>query len=98
MEKLNSQERIFEIVRQLHLNHATGLTNKELAKLVGTSEANICRDMAIFERREWTIRGLGSKWRLSPAFGAIAGHIMRSFQEAKLRLTDEEARYASAMQ
>jgi DeoR/GlpR family transcriptional regulator of sugar metabolism len=96
--KLNSQERIFEIIRLLHENHVSGLTNKELAALVRTSEANICRDMALFDRHEWVIRGVGGRWRLSPAFGGIAGHIMRSYQEAKLRLTEEEAKYASAMQ
>jgi DNA-binding IclR family transcriptional regulator len=95
---LNSQERIFEITRFLYENHASGLTNKELAALVKTSEANICRDVALFDRHGWVIRGLGGRWRLSAAFGGIAGHIMRSYQEAKLRLTEEEAKYASAMQ
>jgi DNA-binding IclR family transcriptional regulator len=98
VEKLNSQERIFEITRFLHENHALGLANKEIAALVKTSEANICRDMALFERCGWVVRGVGSRWRLSPAFGGIAGHIMRSYQEARLRLTEEEARYASEMQ
>ena len=65
--KLNSQERIFEIIRRLHENHVSGLTNKELAALVRTSEANICRDMALFDRREWVIRGVGGRWRLSAA-------------------------------
>jgi predicted DNA-binding transcriptional regulator YafY len=96
--KLNSQERIFEIIRCLQENHVLGLTNKELAALVRTSEANICRDMALFDRSTWAIRGIGGRWRLSPTFGGIAGRIMRSYQEAKLRLTEEEAKYASAMQ
>ena len=98
MEKLNSQERVFEIIRQLCDNHVSGLTNKDLASAVKTSEANICRDMALFERNEWVIRGNGSRWRLSPTFGGFAGRIMRSYQEARLRLTEEEAMYASAMQ
>jgi DeoR/GlpR family transcriptional regulator of sugar metabolism len=96
--KLNSQERIFTIVNLLHENHVSGLVNKELAALVKTSEANICRDMALFERYGWVVRGIGGRWRLSPAFGGIAGHIMRSYQEARLRLTEEEAKYASEMQ
>jgi predicted DNA-binding transcriptional regulator YafY len=98
MEKLSSQERIFEIVQLLCENHTTGLSNKEIAAHLNTSGVIVCRDMAIFERREWAIRGVGSRWRLSPTFGGMAGRIMRSFQEAKLRLTEEEARYASAMQ
>jgi predicted DNA-binding transcriptional regulator YafY len=96
--KLNSQERIFEIIIRLRENHVSGLTNKELAAMVKTSEANICRDMALFDGYEWVTRGVGGRWRLSPAFGGIAGRIMRSYQEAKLRLTEEEAKYASAMQ
>jgi predicted DNA-binding transcriptional regulator YafY len=98
MEKLNSQERIFMIVAHLEQNHASGLTNKELAGLVGTSEANLCRDMALFEKYGWTIRNKSGRRRLSPAFGGIAGRIMRSYQDAKLRLTEEEAKYASEMQ
>jgi len=97
-EKLNSQERIFEIIRQLCENHIAGLTNKELAIAIKTSEANICRDMATFEKNEWVIRGNGARWRLSPAFGGFSGRIMRSYQEARLRLTEEEAKFASAMQ
>jgi DNA-binding IclR family transcriptional regulator len=97
-EKLSSQERIFEITRLLYENHVTGLTNKELAGAVGTSEANLCRDMALFDRHGWATRNNTGRWRLSPIFGGIAGRIMRSYQEAKLRLTEEEAKYASAMQ
>ena len=98
MEKLNSQGRIFEIIRLLCDNHVSGLANKELAVRLKTSEANICRDMALFEKNGWVIRGSAARWRLSPTFGGIAGRIMRSYQEAKLRLTEEEARYAAEMQ
>jgi len=98
MEKLNSQERIFEIIRLLCDNHVSGLSNKELAVCLKTSGANICRDMALFKKNDWVIQGSGSRWRLSPAFGGLAGRIMRSYQEARLRLTEEEARYASEMQ
>ncbi|MDR2924183.1 MAG: hypothetical protein LBU85_12695 [Treponema sp.] len=96
--KFNSQQRIFEIVRLLCESHATGLTNKELAAAIKTGEANICRDMALFEKNGWAMRGSGSRWRLSPTFGGFAGRIMRSYQEARLRLTEEEAKFASAMQ
>jgi DNA-binding CsgD family transcriptional regulator len=98
MEKLNSQGRIFEIIRLLCENHVSGLANKELAVCLKTSEANICRDMALFKSNDWVVQGNGARWRLSPAFGGIAGRIMRSYQEAKLRLTEEEARYAAEMQ
>jgi len=98
VEKLSSQERIIEIVRHLHMNHTTGLTNKELAKLIETSEVNICRDLQIFRKYQWVQRGEGERWRLSPEFGGIAGQIMKSYQTAKLKLSEEEAMYASAMQ
>ena len=97
-ERLSSQERVFEIIRQLFINHTTGLANKELAKLVGTSDANICRDLQIFRKYQWIQRGEGDRWRLSPEFGGIAGQIMKSYQTAKLKLSEDEARYASAMQ
>jgi predicted DNA-binding transcriptional regulator YafY len=97
-EKLNSQERILVIVGHLEKSHVSGITNKELAGLVGTSEANICRDMAILDRYGWTVKNESGRRRLSPAFGGIAGRIMHSYREVKLRLTEEEAQYASEMQ
>jgi DNA-binding IclR family transcriptional regulator len=96
--KLNSQERIFEIIIRLNKNHFLGLTNKELSSLVGTSEANICRDLGIFQKYQWIERGMAGKWRLSPAFGKLAGEIMKSYKEAKLLLSKDEERFASAMQ
>jgi DNA-binding IclR family transcriptional regulator len=98
MEKLNSQERIIRVVQLLCENHSSGLTNKEISFSIKTSEANVCRDMALLEHQNWVIRGNAGRWRLSPTFGGIAGRIMQSYKEARLRLTEEEARYASAMQ
>ena len=98
MEKLGSQERIFEIIRQLRQNHFLGLNNKELAKRVGTSEANICRDLSLFQKYQWIEKGLSGKWRLSPVFGETAGAIMKSYKEAKLLLSKDEERFATAMQ
>jgi DeoR/GlpR family transcriptional regulator of sugar metabolism len=96
--KLNSQERIFEIIIRLKKNHFLGLTNKELASLVGTSEANICRDLGIFQTYQWIERSMAGKWRLSPDFGKLAGEIMKSYKDAKLLLSKDEERFASAMQ
>ena len=53
MEKMNSQERIVVEIIKLAENHADGLSNKELARLVETSESNVCRDLAIMEKHGW---------------------------------------------
>jgi DNA-binding IclR family transcriptional regulator len=99
MEKLNSQGRILAVVEKLVDYSVEGLTNKQLAFEVGTSATVICRDLAILEKRGWIERSKTTgKWRLSPKFGNFAGIIMKCFQTAKLRLTEDEARYASAMQ
>lgn len=98
MEKMNSQARIFAITEILAENHTDGMPNKELARAVGTTETNICRDMALFERFGWAEKNLHGRWRLSPKFGGIAGHIQQSFQAARLNLSQEEARYAAAWQ
>lgn len=97
-EKLSSQERILAETLALGKNHQDGMSNKELAALLGTSESNICRDMAIFEKFELVTRNTKGRWRLSEKFGGVAGQIMKSYQKARLTLTEEEARYASAMQ
>ncbi|MDR0322342.1 MAG: hypothetical protein LBI28_12645 [Treponema sp.] len=95
---MEKSSRIFEIIRLLCDNHVSGLTNKEIALRLKTSEANVCRDMALFKNYDWVVQGNGARWRLSPTFGGFAGRIMRSYNEAKLRLTEEEARYAAEMQ
>lgn len=98
MKKLNAQERVFEIVRLLVENHIEGLTNKELAQKLGTSEVNICRDLALFEQYRWVTRGTKNAWRLSAEFGGISGQIVKSYQKARLVLTKEEAEYLAAVQ
>jgi DNA-binding IclR family transcriptional regulator len=98
MEKLSSQERILVIVEKLVENRTLGMTNKTLASELGTSEANICRDLKILESFQWVEKASDGRWRLTPKFGGFAGQIIKSFQAAKLRLTEDEARYASAMQ
>ncbi|MBR0098495.1 MAG: hypothetical protein IJP90_02125 [Treponema sp.] len=98
MEKMNSQARILEEIKVLYENHITGLTNKELAEKVGTTASNMCRDLAIFEKYKWVSRDSKGRWRLSAEFGGIAGQIMKSFKVARLELSEEELRYATAMQ
>lgn len=98
MEKMNSQARILEEIKVLYENHITGLTNKELAEKIGTTASNMCRDLAIFEKYKWVSRDSKGRWRLSAEFGGIAGQIMKSFKVARLELSEEELRYATAMQ
>jgi DNA-binding IclR family transcriptional regulator len=99
MEKLSSQERLLVIVEKLIEKSVEGMSNKALAYELRTLEANICRDLKILEAHHWIERSKASgKWRLSPKFGGFAGQIIKSFQVAKLRLTEDEARYASEMQ
>ena len=98
MEKITSQERLFAEVKALAANHYEGMSNKELAVLVGTSESNICRDMAVFEKYKFISKNDKGRLRLSPEFGGLSGQIMKSYRTAKLTLTADEARYASEMQ
>jgi DNA-binding IclR family transcriptional regulator len=98
-EKLNSQERILLIVEMLVDRADEGMRNNAIAFELKTIEANICRDLKILEKRGWVEKSLKTgKWRISPKFGGLAGSIIKCFQTAKLRLTEEEARYASEMQ
>jgi len=99
MEKLSSQERIIAIVKKLAGKQIEGMSNKTLAHELKTTEANVCRDLKILEAHGWAEKsGAAGRWRLSPGFGGLAGTIMKCFQAAKLRLTEDEARYASEMQ
>jgi DNA-binding IclR family transcriptional regulator len=98
-EKLNSQERILLIVEKLVDKTVEGMSNKSLAFELKTQEANICRDLKILEALGWIEKSKSNgKWRMSPKFGGFAGTIIKCFQAAKLRLTEDEARYASEMQ
>ena len=99
MEKLNSQERLLAEVEKLVEFSVDGLNNKQLAFEMKTSEAVVCRDLGLLEKRGWIERSKSTgRWRLTPKFGNFAGTIMKCFQTAKLKLTEDEARYASAMQ
>ncbi|MDR0387259.1 MAG: hypothetical protein LBH57_04410 [Treponema sp.] len=98
MDRLNSQERIMAIVEKLVKNQILGMANKTLASELGTTEANICRDLKLLESRQWVEKAPDGRWRLTPKFGGFSGQIIKSFQVAKLRLTEDEARYASEMQ
>ena len=98
MEKITSQERLLAEIQALAANHYEGMSNKELAVLVGTSESNICRDMAVFEKYKFISKNDKGRLRLSPEFGGLSGQIMKSYRTAKLTLTADEARYASEMQ
>jgi DNA-binding IclR family transcriptional regulator len=99
MEKLHSQERVLVIVEQLVEQSVEGMNNKALAFELKTTEANICRDLKVFEERGWIEKvSTSGKWRMAPKFGGFAGAISKCFQAARLRLTEDEARYASEMQ
>jgi Mn-dependent DtxR family transcriptional regulator len=98
MEKLNSQERLLVIIEKLIEKLVEGMSNKTLAFELKTLEASICRDLKILECRGWIEKETNGKWRMSPKFGRFAGTIIKCFQTAKLRLTEDEARYAAEMQ
>lgn len=98
MEKMNSQARILEEIKILSENHVCGLSNKELAEKAGTTASNVCRDLGIFEEYGWVTRDDKGRCRLSAEFGGIAGQIMKSYKVARLELSREEERYATAMQ
>ena len=98
-QRLSSQERLCAIVEKLVERSVEGMSNKRLAYELKTLEANICRDLKVLESYGWIERAKASgKWRMSPRFGGMAGTIIKGFQVAKLRLTEDEARYASEMQ
>jgi DeoR/GlpR family transcriptional regulator of sugar metabolism len=61
--KLNSQEHILLIVEMLVENKILGMTNKILATELGTSEANVCRDLKILESRQWVEKS--ARWTLA---------------------------------
>jgi len=97
MEKINLQKRILTIAGKPAGNPVDGLPDKALAFETGISEADICRDSGIPAVCGRAGKS-GGRWRLTPEFGGFANSIMKGFREAKLRLTEDEARYASEMQ
>lgn len=96
--EMNSQERIMAIVELLATTGRTGLRNKELVVKLGASASNVCRDVALLEKRGWLERRYDGAYRLTPFFGNFSNLIAQSFREAKLRLAEDEERYRTAMQ
>jgi DNA-binding IclR family transcriptional regulator len=98
-QRLSGQERLLLIVEKPVARCVEGMSNKGLAYELKTVEANICRDLKILESRGWIERSKAhGKWRMTPKFGGFAGAISKGFQVARLRLREDEARYASEMQ
>jgi DeoR/GlpR family transcriptional regulator of sugar metabolism len=93
MKKYNSQDRIFVIIQTLSENQAIGLNNKAIARLLGTTEATICRDMAKINEHGWIQRGRGECWRLSPAFGNLSDKAKESFLIAKQEIEKMQAQW-----
>lgn len=96
--EMNSQERIMAIVETLARTGRVGLPNKEIVVAVKSSAPNVCRDLALLEKRGWVEKQPTGAWRLTPFFGNFSNLIAQSFREAKLRLAEDEERYRSAMQ
>jgi DNA-binding IclR family transcriptional regulator len=98
MKKDNSQMRILKIIRELFRYHVTGLTNKNLAEILCTSEANITRDLAILKEMDWIQRRKDGGWRLSPAFGNLSVEIIHSYQAALQKLVEDKKNWDLAVQ
>jgi len=94
---MNSQERIMAIVEVLAEAGRNGLRNKELVEKLQVSASKLCRDLALLGKRGWVEQLPTGGFRLSPLFGNFSNLIVQSFREARLRLTEDEARYQNAM-
>lgn len=97
-ERLSSQQRILTEIKLMSEHHYEGMTNRELAHEMGTTECTVSRDMALFDAMGYVQKTESGKVRLSPMFAGIAGQVAKAYRTAKLKLTADEARYASAMQ
>lgn len=86
------------IVELLAKTGRVGLSNKDIITTLGASAPNVCRDLALLEKRTWVEKQPTGAWRLTPFFGNFSNLIAQSFREAKLRLAEDEERYRSAMQ
>lgn len=98
MEAMNSQERILAIIEVLAKKGREGTSNKEIIASLRLSAVTVCRDLAVLEKCGWAEATHNGNRRMSPKFGEFANFLARSFQDARLRLTEDEARYRSAMQ
>jgi DeoR/GlpR family transcriptional regulator of sugar metabolism len=91
MKKLNAQRRMLAVIQELINNSATGLSNKELAQILHSTEATICRDMTVLSDEKWIERGKGGRWRLSPPFFAgLVEKSLKNLRDIKSKLTEEE--------
>lgn len=65
MVKRNQSERCLAIIELLFQRVLEGWPNKELARTLGESEVNVCRDLAMLEGAGWAQKLPSGKWALT---------------------------------
>lgn len=65
MSSRNQIERCLAVVELLFSHVLDGMANKAIARQLGESEVNICRDMSTLEKAGWVQKLPGGTWALT---------------------------------
>ena len=89
-----AQQRIMKIVEMLANDVVMGYSPMQIARHIGTSPANITRDMSNLEQFGWVERDEErSTWRLTPRFGQQSFKVQNSIERAARRVEETQQRY-----
>lgn len=80
--------RSHKIIEILATRYFDGLSNKELARAVGTSEVNICRDLKTLADIGYLKRAENGNWVLSPKPISIFFSYYNHYEKLKARMEE----------
>lgn len=92
MTEYNSQERICAIIELLAKSFPRALKTKELANILKTKEANISRDIKVFEKFDFISKNEYGI-RLSRKFAGISEEMRKGYDAAISKLQAEKKEY-----
>ncbi|MDR1946625.1 MAG: IclR family transcriptional regulator [Desulfovibrio sp.] len=88
--KNGSARRALKIIEMLACRFMDGMSNKELAEAVSTSEANICRDLTLLYELGWIRKLDTGRWTSSVKLLAIARAYTLQFEKIQNRMAETE--------
>ncbi len=92
----SAQQRGYKTMKALFGHEVNGITNNELAKQLGTTDATTFKDLKNLEQAGLAEQLPDDKWRISPSLGRESFKIINALDTANRKLTETASRYGIA--
>lgn len=89
----SAQLRLMDVIRALAGKEVFGLRLADIAKLVGSPEPMVLRDLQAMASKGWATQDPAKRWRLGPEPVQIAVQFSYGLRQAQAKLSEVEQRY-----